>query len=114
MVEDEELELGQGMESSFLAEEMGEGVKRKEQISSEACQGWSLDVCQSFFAALGAEVEEVGVGGWVIQINSVMSIKGEEEGGSGEGVILVDGTEEGKGRSISETILTTEAKVSCW
>lgn len=23
---------------------------------------WSLDFCQSFFAALGAEVEEIGVG----------------------------------------------------
>lgn len=37
-VEDEELELGQGMESSSLAEDMGGGVKRKEQMSSEACQ----------------------------------------------------------------------------
>lgn len=38
MVEDEELELGQGMESIFFAEQMGEGVKRKEQTSREACQ----------------------------------------------------------------------------
>lgn len=38
MVEDEELELRQGMEPNFLAEEMGQGMKRKEQASSEACQ----------------------------------------------------------------------------
>lgn len=62
---------------------------------------WSLDFCQSFFAALGAEVEEIGVGGWIIQINSVMSNKGEEEGEFGEGlIILMDGTEEEKGRRL--------------
>lgn len=38
MVEVVELVLGQGMESGFLAREMGQGVKKKEQDSSEACQ----------------------------------------------------------------------------
>lgn len=61
---------------------------------------WSLDFCQSFFAALGAEVEEIAVGRWVIQINSVMSNKGEEEGEFGGVIILMDGTEEEKGRRL--------------
>lgn len=38
MVGDEELELRQGMESSCLAENMGEVVKSKEEITSEASQ----------------------------------------------------------------------------
>lgn len=38
MMGDEVLELRQGMESSCLAEEMGEVVKRKEEINSEASQ----------------------------------------------------------------------------
>lgn len=38
MVGDEELELRQGMESSCLAEDMVEVVKRKEEINSEASQ----------------------------------------------------------------------------
>lgn len=38
MVGHKELELRQGMELNCLAEEMGEVVKRKEEINSEASQ----------------------------------------------------------------------------
>lgn len=62
---------------------------------------WSLDFCQSCFAALGAKMEEIGVGGWVIWINSVMSNKGDEEREFGKGVtVLMDGTEEEKERML--------------
>lgn len=99
-MEDEELELGQGKKSGVLAEEMREEVKRKKQISSEACHAghWISD---SFFAALGAEIEEIGVGGLVIQITQVMSNKEKEEGEFGKGVIiLMDATETEKGKRI--------------
>lgn len=100
MVEDEELELRQGMESSFSRgdERRSEKERANEQRSMSA---WSLGFCRASFAALGAELEEVGVGGQVIQINSVMSNQEEEEEEFGEAVIILkDGTEEEKGRRL--------------